>query len=714
MTRHHADFRNRLGDRSPTGLFRGSSLAAQRTGQRPVPRNATSRRPVPQQKRAVILPVVLVLIGLLALTMAGFVFFVRSETAGIEASSDGQQARLAAESGFEELVAYLRTFRDNPGEWFDRPDRFRYALVWASTFDRQSDPLKAARSRSAYFEDHPNPPEAWRYAIVAARDDGPPGSMRFGVTPESGKLNLNTASERQLTELITPILGDMGLQNAPEIIAAILDWRDGDNEARELGAENDYYNTLTPPYNCKNGRFDTVEELLLVKGITSAILWGEDTNRNGILDPNEDDGDASFPDYDNGDGKLNVGIAPYLTLYAREVDTANDNAPRFSLQAGAALAPLIAEKFQNSELSDQTIAFLTNLQGAGINPAALRSPADLYPPGQDETYEEVYGTPDAEADTIQSVDENAQELMGDSQSDQQLKDQSEQNQGGRDQSGGRDNSSTGGAKKGNMQVKDQPKPPPPTNPGNNGGGGNRGGRGNRDGGNRGGAGGPITGGNGNQPGAPDNGGAGAQNGRGGRGGRGGFNPQTGGRGGAASQPRGGRGGATSQPGSQVTPQMFEALKQSPITLAEMPYIMDRFTTRSPQQQSQPIEGMININTAPARVLALIPNITPEAIQGILQGRMAVPAESRLTTAWPLAAGVVDPATFKRIAPYITTKCYQFHVEVLGYADHVKTMKRFEWIVEMVGPMPQVKYFRELTSLGYAWPIDSESALVAQE
>ena len=61
-----------------------------------------------RRQPAVILPVVLILIALLSLTMAGFVFFVRAEAEGITAYTDGQQARLAAESGLEEIIALLK------------------------------------------------------------------------------------------------------------------------------------------------------------------------------------------------------------------------------------------------------------------------------------------------------------------------------------------------------------------------------------------------------------------------------------------------------------------------------------------------------------------------------------------------------------------------------------------------------------------------------
>src|SRR5204862_6377930 len=40
------------------------------------------------------------------------------------------------------------------------------------------------------------------------------------------------------------------------------------------GAKSDYDETLSPPYDSKNGPFDTVEELLLVKGMIPSILYG--------------------------------------------------------------------------------------------------------------------------------------------------------------------------------------------------------------------------------------------------------------------------------------------------------------------------------------------------------------------------------------------------------------------------------------------------------
>src|SRR5207247_2554528 len=80
----------------------------------------------------------------------------------------------------------------------------------------------------------------------------------------------------------------------PDIAAAIVDWVDADTQPRQGGAENEYYSGLTPPYRTRNGPLDSIDELLLVRGVTPQLLYGSDLNRNGILDPEEDDGSGTF------------------------------------------------------------------------------------------------------------------------------------------------------------------------------------------------------------------------------------------------------------------------------------------------------------------------------------------------------------------------------------------------------------------------------------
>jgi DNA uptake protein ComE-like DNA-binding protein len=56
----------------------------------------------------------------------------------------------------------------------------------------------------------------------------------------------------------------------------------------------------------------SIQELELIAGVRPELVRGEDWNLNGRLDPNENDGDASWPP-DNADGVLNAGWSEYLT-----------------------------------------------------------------------------------------------------------------------------------------------------------------------------------------------------------------------------------------------------------------------------------------------------------------------------------------------------------------------------------------------------------------
>ncbi len=95
---------------------------------------------------------------------------------------------------------------------------------------------------------------------------------------ESGKLNINTASATEL-QVFFP----------SDVANNILAWRGastpaapGDTTAQGVG--NSYYNSLSPPYNCKSAPFDTVNELLLVDGVTQAMLNTVETSGGFTLE----------------------------------------------------------------------------------------------------------------------------------------------------------------------------------------------------------------------------------------------------------------------------------------------------------------------------------------------------------------------------------------------------------------------------------------------
>ena len=142
------------------------------------------------------------------------------------------------------------------------------------------------------------------------RGDGdiPSDTPVFGLSDEASKLNLNVATVEMLEAL--PNM-------TAELAAAIVDWRDSDQELTPNGAETEAYLLRDPKYLCKDSPFETVEELRLVYGAEWDLLYNEDVNRNGVLDPSENDGEVS-PPYDNQDGRLDPGLLEYLTVYSRE------------------------------------------------------------------------------------------------------------------------------------------------------------------------------------------------------------------------------------------------------------------------------------------------------------------------------------------------------------------------------------------------------------
>jgi hypothetical protein len=103
--------------------------------------------------------------------------------------------------------------------------------------------------------------------------------VRVKVTDEGGKIPINFPSgqlEAKLFPLLVHVLGNMGVdsQLASSIADSVVDWEDDDDEHRVNGAESDYYLGLPNPYPAKNKRLDSIEELLLIKGITPDLYNG--------------------------------------------------------------------------------------------------------------------------------------------------------------------------------------------------------------------------------------------------------------------------------------------------------------------------------------------------------------------------------------------------------------------------------------------------------
>lgn len=200
------------------------------------------------------------------------------------------------------------------------------------------------------------------FSLIGRDEDAvSPNVPFFGLVDESAKLNLNTASLTMLEAL-----PDM----TPEFAAAIIDWRDSNSEPGEQGAEDETYSRLTPPRRAKNGPFETVEELRLVHGATLELLYGEDANLNGVLDPNEDDGDLS-PPHDDRNGVLRHGLIDFLTVHSAQPNRRSDGSRRIDVTSAQALPRL--SQLLNQRMGESRAAEIMR----AIADRPLRSVAEL-------------------------------------------------------------------------------------------------------------------------------------------------------------------------------------------------------------------------------------------------------------------------------------------------------------------------------------------------
>lgn len=144
-------------------------------------------------------------------------------------------------------------------------------------------------------------------------------TMRTTIADEYGKINLNALlipnqdSIIRNEPLISALRHFFALRSDAgfDPVDAIIDWLDyGDMDAEEPeGAENDYYLGLENPFSCKNGPMNSIEELLLIKGITSELYFG---------DPEQEQLPLSEYLTVHGDwsGRINVNTAPEEVITA--------------------------------------------------------------------------------------------------------------------------------------------------------------------------------------------------------------------------------------------------------------------------------------------------------------------------------------------------------------------------------------------------------------
>jgi len=131
-----------------------------------------------------------------------------------------------------------------------------------------------------------------------------------------GKEEFNSDQKGILERLLSEPPFDLKSEEIEDILNAVKDWIDEDGETEGLdGAEDSYYQSLENPYSCRNAPFKSVDELLLVKGITTELFYGT-TEKPGI---------SAYLTTVSGDGKININTADPIVLKALSSEELDDS-----------------------------------------------------------------------------------------------------------------------------------------------------------------------------------------------------------------------------------------------------------------------------------------------------------------------------------------------------------------------------------------------------
>ncbi len=110
------------------------------------------------------------------------------------------------------------------------------------------------------------------------------GRFEVQIIDHSGRIQVNQLVNEKgefntkQKELMTRFLGseEFGLdeEEVRIVIDSIKDWIDPDNEVMDLGAESAFYQALEEPYSSRNAPLESLEELLLIRGISRELFYG--------------------------------------------------------------------------------------------------------------------------------------------------------------------------------------------------------------------------------------------------------------------------------------------------------------------------------------------------------------------------------------------------------------------------------------------------------
>ena len=212
-------------------------------------------------QRGVILIVVLWILVILSVFALGLGHNSRVEIALIKHSIGTLKSRYLAKAGF--MYALNQLSKDSADAEMKSIDTLYQCGITLGEEGSSEELFKKKSLGEGFFE------------ISYKQSNAEEAKAIFGFTDEERKININAITNKNYS-VIKYLFQLLGIEEdvSNTIAASLVDWHDSDSKDTNspFGAEDDYYQTLTKKYHCKNSMFDHLEEMLLLKGMTQDIL----------------------------------------------------------------------------------------------------------------------------------------------------------------------------------------------------------------------------------------------------------------------------------------------------------------------------------------------------------------------------------------------------------------------------------------------------------
>jgi type II secretory pathway component PulK len=273
-------------------------------------------------ERGVALLLVLFVISLLIIIAAEFAFTTRMEINVVSNFRDDMEGYYFGLAGFQyALTEIIGNYDDT---YLGPEGQIGFYRKWYQDKQNQSTPIATATDSEETVVSWPPLPN--RSGIPIGE-----GMFDYVITDEEGRINLNyldsntKSGPKTNREIFRELLVQTGVDDGEQadiIIDSILDWIDRNDEHHLNGAEDDWYQKnykeqgFSEPYHCKNGKLDTIDELLMIRGISPAILYGSN---------------SVYAQADNTD-RTYLGIQPYITVFGFQRAINQQTAPPLLMQ----------------------------------------------------------------------------------------------------------------------------------------------------------------------------------------------------------------------------------------------------------------------------------------------------------------------------------------------------------------------------------------------